>query len=98
MAAALPQVGNPHGCINDDHGYDLADLRLGIGRRSFSVPPSLASRLLFSRAIRTSSPSRTKTVFSLTPVKRDAFYNISSSMVNVVLICIDMHHLSIYVN
>jgi len=98
MTAAPPKVGNPNGGINDDHGYDLADLRLRIGRRSFSVPPSLARRLLLSRAIRASSPRRTSAVFSLRPVKRDAFSKISSSMFSVVLICINMHYLCIYVN
>jgi len=98
MTAAPPKVGNPNRGINDDHGYDLADLRLRIGRRSFSVPPSLARRLLLSRAIRASSPRRTSAVFSLRPVKRDAFSKISSSMFSVVLICINMHYLCIYVN
>jgi len=67
-------------------------------RRLFSVPPSLASRLLLSRAIKASKPSRTKEVFSLTPVSRDAFSNILSSMLSVVLICINVHYICIYVN
>ena len=67
-------------------------------RRLFSVPPSLASRLLLSRAIKASKPSRTKEVFSLTPVSRDAFSNILSSMLSVVLICINMHYVCIFVN
>ena len=97
MMAAPPKVGNPNRGINDDHGYDFADLRLRMARRSFSVPPSLARRLLLSRAIRASSPRRTNAVFSLSPVKRDAFSKISSSMFRVVLICIYMHHSYIYV-
>ena len=98
MAAAPPKVCNPNRGINDDHGYDFADLRLRMGRRFFSVPPSLARRLLLSRAIRASSPRRTNAVFSLRPVKRDAFSKISSSIFRVVLICINMHHSYIFVN
>jgi len=67
-------------------------------RRLFSVPPSLASRLLLSRAIKASKPSRTKEVFSLMPVNRDAFSNILSSMFSVVLICINVHYICILVN
>jgi hypothetical protein len=66
-------------------------------RRLFSVPPSLASRLLLSRAIKASKPSRTKAVFSLTPVSRDALSNILPSMFSVVRICINMHETCIYV-
>jgi hypothetical protein len=98
MPAAPPKVGNPNRGINDDHGYDFADLRLRMGRRSFSVPPSLARRLLLSRAIRASNPRRTKAVFSLRPVKRDAFSKILSSIFSVVLIHINMHYLCIFVN
>ena len=75
----------------------MVDLRLGIGRSPFSVPASPASLLLLSRAISDSNPSRTKAVFSLTPVKLDAFFNIASSIFSVVLICINMHHFYIYV-
>ena len=95
MAAALTKMRNPYGGIDDDHGYDFAVLRLGIGRRSFSVPPSLARRLLLSRAIRDSNPSRTKAVFSLMPVNRDASSKILSSMFSVVLMCMSMHYLYI---
>ena len=98
MTAALTKMGNPYRGIDDDHGYDFAVLRLGIGRRSFSVPPNLARRRLLSRAIKDSSPSRTKAVFSLMPVNRDASSKISSSMFSVVLMCMSMHFLCIYVN
>jgi hypothetical protein len=54
--------------------------------------------LLLSRAIKASKPSRTKEVFSLTPVSRDAFSNILSSMLSVVLICINVHYICIFVN
>ncbi len=89
---------NPNRSINHNHGYYTDGLRRGIGWRSFSVPPSFASLLLLSRAISASNPSRTKEVFSLTPVKYDALFSISSSMFNVVLICIDMPYLYINVN
>ena len=92
MTAAPPKVGNPNRGIDDDHGYGFSGLRLRMARRSFSVPPSLARRLLLSRAIRASSPRRTKAVFSVRPVKRDASSKILSSMFNVVLIRINMHH------
>jgi len=98
VTATPPKVGNPNRGINDDHGYDFADLRLRMARRSFSVPPSLARRLLLSRAIRASSPRRTNAVFSLSPVKRDAFSKILSSIFRVVLMCTNMHHSYIYVN
>ena len=38
---------------------------------------------------------RTREVFSLTPVMSDARLSISSSMFNVVLICINMHYMGI---
>jgi len=66
-------------------------------RRFFSVPPSFANRLLLSRAIKASSPSRTKDVFSLMPVSRDAFSNTLSSIFSVVLMHINMHQICIYV-
>jgi hypothetical protein len=66
-------------------------------RSFFSLPPSLASRLLLSPAIKDSKPSLTKEVFSLTPVSRDAFSNILSSMLSVVLICINMYQIYIHV-
>jgi hypothetical protein len=68
--------------------YPQGDFRLGIARRPASVPPSLANRLPLSRAINASRPSRTREVFSLTPVSRDALSSISSSMFIVVLMCI----------
>ncbi len=75
---------------------DILLLRTGL--REFSEPPSSASLLALSRAIKASRPNLTKDVFSLTPVSLDAFLIMSSSMFNVVLICINMHHMCIYVN
>ena len=68
-----------------------AGLRRGMARSPFSDPPSLSSRLLLSRAIKASKPSRTRAVFSLTPTSLDAFSSILSSMFSVVLMCINMH-------
>ena len=51
-----------------------------------SLPPSCANRLLLSLEIRDCNPSLTKDVFSLIPVKSEAFLRIASSMSNVVLI------------
>jgi hypothetical protein len=98
VTASFPQVHDPYRCINNNHGQDFVGLRLRMERRPFSVPPSLAKRLLLSRAIRASSPRRTSAVFSLTPVKREALCNISSSMFKVVLMHINMHYLCTYVN
>ena len=97
LPVTLAQVDNPNGGINKDHRCFQAYLRLGTALRLFSVPPSFASRLLLSRAIKASRPSRTKDVFSLMPVNRDAFSNILSSMLSVVLICISMNEMCIYV-
>jgi hypothetical protein len=75
----------------------LAILLLGMGCRSFSVPPRSASLLLLSRAMSASNPSLTKEVFSFMPVSSEALLRISSSMFSVVLICISMHQPCIYV-
>jgi hypothetical protein len=64
---------------------------LSTDKMLFSVPLNFASRFLLSRAIEASKPSRTKEVFSLMPVSRDAFSNILSSMLSVALICINVH-------
>jgi len=62
----------------------------------FYTPPSVTypQPMLLSQAIKASKPSRTKEVFSLTPVSRDAFSNILSSMFSVVLICINYARMS----
>ena len=98
MPVASAKVVNPNRSVNNNHDYILADLRLGMVFNPFSVPPSLASLLLLSREIKASRPRRTKVVFSEIPVSREAFSNILSSMFNVVLICMMMHHLCIYVS
>lgn len=97
MGAACSQVRHPYRGIGNDHVYFLADLLRGIGCRSLSVPPSSASLLLLSRAIKASKPSLTREVFSLTPVNSEALFSISSSIFSVVLICINMHDLGIHV-
>jgi len=73
------------------------DRRRGIAFKSFSVPPSIANRLLLSRAISASRPKWTNVVFSVTPVNNDAFFSICSFMFSVVLICISMHLLYAFV-
>lgn len=50
-----------------------------------SLPPSCANRLLLSLAMRDCNPNLTNDVFSLIPVKSDAFLRIASSISNVVL-------------
>jgi len=97
MIAAAEMI-HPYRSINKNHLWDYWGRRLGMDCSSFSVPPSLASRLLASRAIKASSPSRTKAVFSLIPVIRDALAKISSSMLSVVRIHINMHQSCIFFN
>jgi hypothetical protein len=94
---ARPKMINPNRGIDKDHGDQTAGLLRGMGRSFFSVPPSLASRRLLSRAISASNPRLTRAVFSLIPVTWDAFFKISSSIFSVVLICIYMYYLYIYV-
>jgi hypothetical protein len=50
-----------------------------------SLPPSRANLLLLSLEIKDCNPNLTKDVFSLIPVKSEAFLSIASSMINVVL-------------
>src|SRR5271169_5747297 len=52
----------------------------------FSEPPSIASLLALSFAIKASRPDLTRAVFSLTPVSFAALSSNLSSMFNVVLI------------
>ena len=97
MIAAAEMI-HPYRSINKNHLWDYWGRRLGMDCIFFSVPPSLASRLLASRAIKASSPSRTKAVFSLIPVIRDALAKISSSMLSVERIHMNMHQSCIFVN
>ena len=60
--------------------------RLGIAFRRFSLPPNLASLLALSAAMSASNPNRTRNVFSVMPVNRDALSIKLSSMFNVVRI------------
>src|SRR3990172_3013979 len=58
---------DPNGGVNENHAA-LTGRRRRTGRRPFSVPPRPARRRALSRAMRASSPRRTREVFSLTPV------------------------------
>ena len=103
----IAEMRNPHRSVNENHSSLPARLR-GIVCSSFSVPASLARRLLLSLAISASRPSRTREVFSSMPVNFAAFWSRSSSMFRVVLIgissrikqfqsalpCIDYMHFS----
>lgn len=62
------------------------------------MPPSSASLRLLVQATRDSNPILTNAVFSLTPVRRDAFFTNVSSMLSVVLMHTNMHYLCISVN
>ena len=94
MTAVLANSGNPIEINNDHIRFRQA---ASWNEPKVILVPSLASRLLLSRAIKASKPNRTKEVFSLMPVNRDAFSNILSSMLSVVLMhqCIIYPYLSI---
>ena len=87
---------DPNRRIDESHEA-LPERRLRTGRRSLSLPPSSARRRALSRAISASSPRRTSEVFSSMPVRLEARRSRRSSIFSVVLICINMHHLSISV-
>lgn len=90
------QVLDPDRGVNQDHAAFLARRRR-TSDRLFSVPPSSARRRALSRAIRDSSPRRTRAVFSSTPASLAALCSRASSMFNVVLICMNMHQTGISV-
>src|SRR3989337_350220 len=97
--ASLAKVFDPHRGVHQCH-FELAELperRLRTERSRFSVPPSSAKRRALSREIKASSPRRTSEVFSLTPVSLAAWRKMESSILSVVLICINMHHLCIQI-
>jgi hypothetical protein len=83
------QMVHPDRCVHQDH--DPPCRRRWIGPSFFSVPPSAASLRLLSRAMMDSRPRRTKDVFSLIPVRREARANSASSIFSVVLMHINMH-------
>jgi hypothetical protein len=85
--ARFTKVVNPNRCVDKDH---YAVLRRGIRCASGSEPPRAARRCALWRAIRASSPIRTKVVFSHTPVSREAFCRIASSILSVVFIWASM--------
>ncbi len=91
-----PQMFDPDRGVYQDHAAFL-ERRRRIGSRLFSVPPSSARRRALSRAIRASSPSRTRAVFSSTPASLAALRSSVSSIFSVVLICMNMHQVSIHV-
>jgi hypothetical protein len=88
---ALPQVIHPDRSVHESHHLD-AGRRRRIAFNCNSLPPRSANRRAEARAISASSPSRTNSVFSATPVRRVARFTNSSSMFNVVRICLSMHH------
>jgi len=91
LGASLRQMRNPDRRVDQDQHQLLDARRLGIARRFFSVAPSSANRLLDSRAMRASRPSRTRAVFSFTPVSSAARFSVSSWMFSVVLMQMSMH-------
>src|SRR3990167_3731178 len=89
--APHPKVLDPDRGVHQDHA-GLPERRLRTGRSCFSVPPSAAKRRALSRDIKASGPRRTSEVFSLTPVSFAPCRKTESSILSVVLICINMHY------
>jgi hypothetical protein len=93
---AFPEMIDPDRRVDEDHTIGSVRRR-GTGWSSFMDPPRAARRRALSRAIRVSSPRRTRDVFSRMPVSSAAVRRRVSSMFRVVLICIDMLFLYIFV-
>jgi hypothetical protein len=74
----------------DEHARCI-QRRRRIGSRFGSDPPRRPRRLALSRAMSAFKPSRTREVFSVSPVRREASRRSFSSIFKVVLICIVMH-------
>jgi len=88
VRGALPKMAHPYRGVHENHLHRSAILLLGVAFNCLSVPPSFASRWALSLAIKASSPSFTKVVFSLMPVNSDALSTNLSSMFNVVLMAV----------
>src|SRR5208283_960355 len=91
LVVTTSQVIYPNGSIYENHATLVGRL-LGIGDSFFSVPPRSANRLALSFAISASKPILIGAVFSETPVSLLASLRRSLSILSVVLICINMHH------
>ena len=90
LGMAPPQVLDPHRRV-DKHGQRAAaGRRRRIGRRAGSLPPSAASRLALSVAMSVRKAACTTAVFSSRPLSLRACSMSWSSMISVVLICINM--------
>jgi len=88
-----PEMADPNRRIDKNH--PLRSLRFqrrlrGAAEARVSAPPMAASLLAASRRTKASKPIRTREVFSVTPVRRDASAMSLSSIFSVVLICINM--------
>jgi hypothetical protein len=86
----LAQVIYPDRGINQHAFYRLALRLRGTAFRLFSVPPNAARRRALSRAMSASRPACKMAVFLLNPLNLRACSSSASSMINVVLICINM--------
>ena len=90
---APPPVIEPHRRVGEDHHRPrrrAPGRRRGIAFRRGMVPPRAARRRPASRAMRASSPARTRAVFSSMPVSARASSSNASSIMSVVRICIYM--------
>lgn len=74
----------------DEHQVRRPGLRLRVGRRPGSLPPSAERRRALSLAINASRAARTVAVFSFNPDSFWASRKSDSSIFRVVLICINM--------
>jgi hypothetical protein len=94
---SIAEVGNPHGGINENHRA-VPGRRRRTGRAPGSAPARAAKRRAASRAIKASSPARTKAVSCRMPDNSRARSSRASSITNVVLICGSLHDLCRCIN
>ena len=92
------QMVDPYGRVGEQVDYFEGERRRRTGRSRFSTPPRAARRRALSRAISASKPACTMAVFSRIPVSCRARSSRSSSMIKVVLICMNMVGRCIRVN
>lgn len=97
MRETVLEVVNPYRRIGEDHSSFAFSERVRFGSsKEGIVPPKAANRRAASRSTRASSPILTNAVFSVSPVYSPASASKGSSMLSVVLICMDMHHLDAF--
>src|SRR5229473_6214578 len=86
----LAQVVYPYRRINQHAFYRPAVRLRGMAFRLLSVPPNAARRRALSRAMSATRPACKTSVFLVKPLNLRACSSSVSSIINVVLICINM--------